>query len=100
MLVYDLQHNVAQWVPVWGASASLTMTELCMANDLSNMVPSPYNEFEPVRLLSPEIIKGILVGAKSDTDSLAVEDSGDKWDKTEVRVWSCCPTPTVKVGPT
>ena len=45
------------------------------ANDLSNMVPSPYSEFEPVRPLSPEIIKGVPAGAKSDMDSLGVEDS-------------------------
>ena len=25
VLVYDLQHDIAQWVPVQGASASLTM---------------------------------------------------------------------------
>ena len=30
MLVYDPQCDIAQWVPVWGASAALTMTELCM----------------------------------------------------------------------
>ena len=100
MLVYDLQHDIAQWVPVWGVSASLTMMELRVANDLSNMVPSPYSEFEPVRLPAPEIIKGVLAGAESDMDSLGVEDSGDEWDKTEVGIWSCCPTPTTKVGPT
>ena len=86
MLVYDPQRDIAQWVPVRGASASLTMMELHMVNDLSNMVPSPYSEFEPVRPLSPEIIKGIPAGAESNMDSLGVEDSGDEWDKTEVRV--------------
>ena len=80
-----------------GASASLTMMELCAANDLSNLVPSPYSEFEPVRPPSPEIIKGVPVGAESNTDSLGVEDSGDEWDKTEVSVWSCCPTPTSSI---
>ena len=45
-------------------------------NDLSNMVPSPYSEVEPVRPPSPEIVKGIPAGAESDTDSLGVEDSG------------------------
>ena len=30
MLVYDAQRDIAQWVPVRGASAALTMTELCM----------------------------------------------------------------------
>ena len=28
MLVYDAQRDIAQWVPVRGASAALTMTEL------------------------------------------------------------------------
>ena len=83
-----------------GASAFLTMMELCTANDLNNMVPSPYNGFEPVRLSSPEVVKGILAGAESDMDSLGVEDSGDEWDKEELSVWSHCPTPTTKVGPT
>ena len=100
MLVYDRQCNIAQWVPVWGSVCLLTMMELCTVNDLSNIVPSPYSEFEPVRLPSPEIVKGLPAGAESDTDSLGVEDSGDEWDKTEVGVWSCCPTPTTKVGPT
>ena len=97
---YDTQCDIAQWVPVWGASASLTMMELHAANNPSNMVPSPYSKVEPVRPLSPEIIKGIPAGAKSDTGSSGVEDSRDKWDKTEVGVWSCCPTPMAKVGPT
>ena len=35
MLVYDLQCDIVQWVPVWGTSAALTMMELCMANDLN-----------------------------------------------------------------
>ena len=99
MLVYDPQHDIAQWVPVRGMSATLTMMELCMANDLNNMVPSPYSKIEPARLPSPKIIKGILAGAESDTDSLAI-DSGDEWDKVEVRVWLHCPTPTAKIGPT
>ena len=99
MLVYDPQHDMAQWVPVWGASAALTMTELCVANDLSNMVPSPNSEAEPARPPSPNIFKGVLAGAESDTDSSAI-DSGDEWDKTEVGVWQHCPTPTVKIGPT
>ena len=99
MLVYDPQCDIAQWVPVWGASAALTMTELCIANDLSNMVPSPHSEAELARLPSPEIIKGVPAGAESDTDS-SVIDSGDEWDKTEVRVWQHCPTPMAKIGPT
>ena len=48
----------------------------------------------------PEVVKGIPVGAKSDTDSLGVEDSGDEWDKKEHGIWSCCPSPPTKVGPT
>ena len=99
MLVYDPQCDIAQWVPVWGASAALTMTELCMANDLSNMVPSPNSEAEPVRPPSPKIVKGVLAGAEIDTDS-SVIDSGDEWDKMEVGVWQHCPTLTVKIGPT
>ena len=99
MLVYDPQHDIAQWVPIWGTSATLTMMELCTANDLNNMVPSPYSEVELVRPLSPEIIKGIPAGAKSDTNS-SVIDSGDEWDKMEVGVFSCCPTPMAKIGPT
>ena len=63
------------------------------------MVPLPYSEVELVRPPSPEIIKGIPAGAKSDTDSSAM-DSGDEWDKAEVRVWLYCPTPMAKIGPT
>ena len=99
MLVYDPQRNIVQWVPMQGASAALMMTELCAANDLSNMVPSAYSEVEPARPLSPKIVKGMPAGPKSDTGS-SVIDSGDKWDKTEVRVWSHCPTLTAKIGPT
>ena len=91
MLVYDLQHDIVQWVPVWGTSDTLTMMKLHVANDLNNMVPSPYSEVEPLRPPSPKIVKGVLAGAESDTDSLAIE-SGDEWDKAEVGVWSRCPT--------
>ena len=75
------------------------MTELRVANDLSNMVPSPHSKAEPVRPPSPEIIKGVLAGAESDTDS-SVIDSGDEWDQMEVSVWQHCPTLTAKIGPT
>ena len=85
MLVYDLERDIVQWVPVQGVSASLMMMELHAANNLGNMVPLPYSEVEPLRLLSPKIIKGIPAGAESDIDSLVI-DSGDEWDKTEVRV--------------
>ena len=82
MLVYDPQHDIVQWVP------TLTMTELHMANDLNNMMLSPYSELEPARPPSPEIIKGVPAGTESDTNSSAI-DSGDKWDKMEVGVFSC-----------
>ena len=50
--------------------------------------------------LSPEIMKGIPGGTKSDTNSSTI-DSRDEWDKTEgVGVFSCCSTPTTKIGPT
>ena len=63
MLVYDPQRDIEQWVPIWGTSATLTMSELCAANDLNNMVPSPSSKLEPVKPPSPEIIKGIPGGA-------------------------------------
>ena len=98
ILVYDPQRDIAQWVPIWGTSATLTMPELRAANDLNNMVPSPSSEVEPVKPPSPEIAKGIPGGAESDTNSSAI-DFGDKWDKTEgVGVFSCCSTPTTKIG--
>ena len=83
MLVYDPQRDIAQWVPIWGTSATLTMMEQHAANDLNNMVPSPSSELEPP---SPEIVKGILAGAESDTNSLVI-DSEDEWDKIEVGVF-------------
>ena len=49
MLVYDPQWDIAQWVPIWGTSATLTTSELCTANDLNNMVPSPSSELEPAK---------------------------------------------------
>ena len=64
MLVYDPQCNIAQWVPVWGTSAALTMMELRGANDLNNMVPLPYSEVELARLPSPKIVKGIPAGLR------------------------------------
>ena len=100
MFIYDPQRDIAQWVPVWEASASLTMMELCTANDLNNMMPSPYEGVEPIRQPSPQLVKGIPAGAKSDMDSMEGEDSGDEWDKKESSIWSCCPSPPTKVGPT
>ena len=100
MLVYDPQRDIARWVTIQGTSATLTMSELCAANDLNNMVLSPSSELEPAKPLFPEIIKGMPGGTKSDTNSLAI-DSGDEWDKTgEVRVFLHCSTPMAKIGPT
>ena len=76
MLVYDPQCDIAQWVHVQGVSASLTMMELHMVNDLSNMVPSPNSEFEPVRPPSPEIIKGVLVGPRAIQTAWELETPG------------------------
>ena len=70
-----------------------------MAGDLCNMVPSPQSKAELARPPSPKIVKGIPAGAESDTNSLVI-DSSNEWDKTEVRVWSRCPTLTLKIGPT
>ena len=81
-------------------SATLTMSELRAANDLNNMVPPPSSELQAVRPPSPEILKCIPAGAKSNTNS-SVIDSGDEWDKTErVGVFSRCSTPMTKIGPT
>ena len=75
------------------------MSELCAANDLNNMVPSPSSELPTVKPPSIEILKCIPVGTESNTNSSEV-DSGDEWDKTEgvKRLW--CSTPTTKIGPT
>ena len=100
MLVYDPQQDITQWVPIQGTSATLTMSELCTANDLNNMVPSPSSELELVKPPSPKIMKGIPGGAESKTNS-SVMDSGDEWDKTEgVGVFSSCSTLMTKIGPT
>ena len=71
MLVYDPQQDITQWVPIWGTSATLTMSELCAANDLNNMVPSPSSELEPAKPPSPEIMKGIPGSTESDTNSFS-----------------------------
>ena len=44
MLVYNPQRDIVQWVPVRGMSATLTMPELRVANDLNIMVPLPLSE--------------------------------------------------------
>ena len=86
-----LNWDIAQRVPIWGTSTTLTMIgSACAANDLNNMVPSPSSKLEPVRPPSPEIIKGIPGGTESDMNSSAI-DSRDDWDKTGgVGVFSCC----------
>ena len=48
---------------------------------------------------APEILKCILVGTESDTNS-SVVDSRDEWDKTEGVGPLWCSTPTTKIGPT
>ena len=73
------------------------MSELCAANDLNNMVPSPYSELPAVKPTSPEILKCILAGAESDS---SVIDSGDEWDKMGGVGPSRCSTPMTKIGPT
>ena len=100
MFIYDPQRDIAQWVPVRGVSASLTMVELRSANDLNNMIPSPYEGTESIRPPSPTPIKGIPAGAESDTDSSKEDDSGEEWDKKECGNWSRCPSPPLRVGPT
>ena len=100
MLVYDPQWDIAQWVPICGMSATLTMPELHAAYNLNNFVPSPSSELEPTRPSSAQIVKCIPGGTESDTNSSAI-DSGDEWDKTEgVRALSRCSTPMSKIGPT
>ena len=77
MLVYDPQWDIAQWVPIWGMLTTLTMMELRAANDLNNMVQSPFSELELTWYhCPPEIVKGIPAGAKSKMNSLAVDSRG------------------------
>ena len=98
MLVYDSQRDIAQWGPVRGTSATLTMSELCAANDLDNMVPLPSSVLPAVKLPPTKILKCIPAGTESDTNSSEV-DSGDEWDKTEGVEPSWSSTPTTKIGP-
>ena len=86
-------------VPVRGTSATLTMPELCAANDLNNMVPLPLSALLAAKLPSTEVVKCILTGTESDTNS-SIVDSGDEWDKTETVGPSRSSTPTTKIGPT
>ena len=99
MLVYDPQQDIAQWVPVRGTSSTLTMPELCVANDLNNMVPSPLSKLSMAKPPPTEIMKCVPAGAESDTNS-SVMDSGEEWDKTETVGPSRSSTPTTKIGPT
>ena len=99
LLVYDPQRDIAQWVPVRGTSSTLTMLELHAAHDLNNMVPLPLSKLPAAKPPSTEIMKCILAGAESDTNS-SVVDSGDEWDKTEAVEPSRSSTPTAKIGPT
>ena len=75
------------------------MPELCVANDLNNMVPSPLSELPVAKPPSTEIVKCIPAGTESNTNS-SVVDSGDEWDKTETVRPSRSSTLTMKIGPT
>ena len=75
MLVYGPQQDIAQWVPVRGMSATLIMPELCAANNLNNMVPSPLGELPAAKPPSTEVLKCIPAGAESNTNS-SIVDSG------------------------
>ena len=80
-------------------SATLTMPELHVANDLNNMVPLPLSELPAAKPPATEILKCIPAGAESDMNS-SIVDSGDEWDKTETVGPSRSSTPTTKIGPT
>ena len=75
------------------------MPELCAANNLNNMVPSPLSVLPAAKPPSTEIVNCIPAGAESDMNSSNV-DSGDEWDKTETVGPSRSSTPTTKIGPT
>ena len=75
------------------------MPELRMANNLNNMVPSPLSELPVAKPPSTEVVKCILAGAESNTNS-SIVDSGDEWDKTETVGPSRSSTLTTKIGPT
>ena len=70
-----------------------------MAHDLNNMVPSPLSELLAAKPPPIEVMKCILAGAESDSNS-SIADSGDEWDKTETVGPSRSSTPTTKIGPT
>ena len=75
------------------------MLELHAAHDLNNMVPSPLSELPATKPPSIKVMKCILAGTESDTNS-SIVDSGDEWDKTETVGPSRSSTPTTKIGPT
>ena len=95
MLIYNLQKDFAQLVPVRGVSTLLTSFELRLANDLNNMNPHPYDGPGLVKPHSPMLVQGIPVGEEeSDTDSYGEpSDLGEEWDNTELGDWSHCPAP-------
>ena len=98
MLIYDPQRDITQWVLVRGVMASLTMMELRLANDLSNMFPSLHEGTEPVQPPSlSSWLKGIPVGVEFDSETFE-EDSGEEWDKKEHGDWSCCPSLLLRMG--
>ena len=83
-----------------GVLASLTMMELRLANDLSNMFPSPYEGTEPTQPLAPHPGKMYTcAGVESDSDTYE-EDSGEEWDAKEHGDWVCCPSLPLRMGPT
>ena len=104
MLIYNPQKDVSQWVPVRGVSASLTSSELQLANDLNNMNPYLYDGPGLAQPHSPRLVQGIPMGEEeeSDTDSCGEpSDSGEEWDKAEHGDWSRCPAPPLgEEGPT
>ena len=63
------------------------------------MVPLPLSKLPAAKLPSTEVVKYILAGAESDTNS-SIVDSGDEWDKMETVGPSRSSTPTMKIGPT
>ena len=100
MIIYDPQRDISQWVPVRGTSATLTMSEIRVAN---NMNPFPYDGtglVQPHQLHSPMLVQGIPVGEESDRDSFdKPPDSGEEWDKTKRGTWLYCSSLLLGEGP-
>ena len=104
MLVYNLQKDVSEWVPIRGISALLTSSELRSANNLNNINLYPHNGWGLMEPHSPRLVQGIPMGEEeeSDMDSyVEPSDSGEEWDKAKHSDWSCCPAPPLgkKVTP-